>query len=250
MRALIISDLHSNLEALESVFQAAMGEYDEVFCCGDVVGYGPNPNEVIERLIAARAHVIRGNHDRVAGGLENPDWFGESARLAALWTRAVLAPAHREFLRALPSGPAVFLEGAFQLVHGSLLDEDEYVYDEDGAADSLRMTQVPVTFFGHTHFPCVFSFDQIGETRLEAGGESEPQSSLWIHLESGIRYLVNPGSVGQPRDGDRRAAYGLFDSQAHFVKLRRVEYDIAAVQEKMRAVRLPELLIDRLMVGE
>ena len=250
MRYLVISDLHSSEEALAAVFQAADGEYDSVLCCGDLVGYGPSPNEVIERLQEAKATVIRGNHDRTACGLDDPDWFGESARQAILWTRATLSPAHHAYLRNLSVGPLPLPDGSVQLVHGSLLDEDEYVYEGAAAYDSLSLTSLQVTFFGHTHLPCVFSLTPDDDLRLEAAGEATQQTSAWFHLEKDVRYLINPGSVGQPRDGDPRASFALYDSKSHFVKLRRVEYDIESVQEKMRRVHLPEFLIDRLAVGE
>jgi predicted phosphodiesterase len=249
MRYLILSDLHSNLEATDAVFQAEAGNYDGVLCCGDVVGYGPNPNEVIERLVACEATIIRGNHDKTASGIDDAQWFNDSAERAILWTRSELTPAHQRFLLDLPQGPWISPLREFQLVHGSLHDEDQYLYDEGDAYDALKATLVPVTFFGHTHLPCFFALAGRGDLTSEFIDEATPQGRTTIRLEEGTRYLINPGSVGQPRDRDPRAAYALFDPDNQIVELKRVEYDIKAVQEKMGAAALPEYLIQRLAVG-
>ncbi len=249
MRYLIISDLHSNLEALEAVFAAAAGAFDKVLCCGDIVGYGPEPNEVLDRLIASGATIIRGNHDRAACGIDDADWFTNSARDAVIWTKAALTPSHRDFLFRLPPGPKRSPDGEFQLVHGSLMDEDEYLFDALSAYENLRLASVPVTFFGHTHMQCAVALSAQDEFSVVAGDEENPPDNMWVHLEKGVRYLINPGSVGQPRDGDPRAAYAIYDSRANFVKLKRAEYDIPSVQAKMRRVRLPEFLIERLALG-
>lgn len=250
MQYLVISDLHSNLEALEAVLTAANGAYEQVICCGDVVGYGPNPNEVISKLLSLHAVIIRGNHDKAASGLEDADLFNESARAATFWTRVTLTPAYLTLLHDLPAGPFVFEEDHFQLVHGSIRDEDEYIFDEGTALEDLEAALIPITFFGHTHYQGFFALD--GKGRL----------SRWVHdpeaippfdslkLEQEIRYLINPGSVGQPRDGDPRTAFALFDSEARQIVFRRVEYDIKAVQEKMRAFQLPSYLIKRLTYGQ
>jgi predicted phosphodiesterase len=250
MRYLVFSDVHSNLEALEAVLSTATGTYDRVLCCGDVVGYGPNPNEVVKRLIEARTICVRGNHDRAAAGLDEADLFNESARAAIFWTRGILTPDHRAFLRTLSKGPWMSDDHQFQLVHGSVLDEDEYLMAVEDVLQNLKTATVPMTFFGHIHFPCLFSLSPFGQLVLRICGEEALPSEVWMQLEEGTRYLINPGSVGQPRDGDPRAAFLLFDSDARAVKFRRATYDIKAVQEKMRLVRLPEFLIERLSVGE
>lgn len=249
MRYLIISDLHSNLEATSAVFEAAAGEYDRVLCCGDVVGYGPSPNEVIERLTDCGATVIRGNHDKAACDLDGTEWFNDSAERAIRWTRSTLTPAHRMFLRDLPVGPSISSHRHFQLVHGSLLDEDQYLYDEGDAYDALNATSVPITFFGHTHLPCYFALNRQGELVSEFLEGAARHVGFQIQLGKDTSYLINPGSVGQPRDHDPRAAYALFDSSERTVELKRVEYDVEAVQERMRVARLPEYLIQRIAVG-
>lgn len=250
MRYLVISDVHANLEALESVLKAAQGAFDRVLCCGDVVGYGANPNEVIDQLAAVQATVIRGNHDKAACGLDDADLFNDSARKAVLWTRGVLSAEHRAFLLNLPQGPRTSANRQFQLVHGSLLDEDEYLYDRGDAYDNLMSTSIPVTFFGHIHLPCLFSLNRRGKLSSQFSLEETLRYSLWISLEPGNRYLINPGSVGQPRDGDPRAAYAIFDSVTGAVMFERAEYDVIGAQEKMRKAKLPEFLIQRLAFGE
>ncbi|MBZ5551895.1 MAG: metallophosphatase family protein [Acidobacteriia bacterium] len=249
MRYLIITDVHSNLDALDAVFQAESENYEQVLCCGDVVGYGPSPNEVIERLIACEATVIRGNHDKVACGIDDTAWFNESAERAILWTRRELTPDYQKFLLDLPEGPWISSHHGFQLVHGSLLDEDQYLYDEGDAYDALKATTVPITFFGHTHLPCFFALNSRGDLISEFIDETTPQSRATIRLDESTHYLINPGSVGQPRDRDPRAGYALFDPDKRTVELKRVEYDIEAVQEKMEKKGLPEYLIQRLAVG-
>lgn len=249
MRYLIITDVHSNLDALDAVFQAEVENYDRVLCCGDVVGYGPSPNEVIERLIACEATVIRGNHDKVACGIDDTAWFNESAERAILWTRTELNPSYRDFLLNLPAGPWVSSDHEFQLVHGSIIDEDHYLYDDGDAYDALNAATVPITFFGHTHLPCFFALNVHGDLISEFIDETTPQSRATIRLDAGTRYLINPGSVGQPRDRDPRAGYALFDPDKGTVELKRVEYDIDAVQQKMEKKGLPEYLIQRLAIG-
>lgn len=250
MRYLILSDVHSNLEALEAAFKTATGMYERVLCCGDVVGYGPNPNEVIARFMAEGASTIRGNHDRAACGTGGEEWFTEAAQEAIHWTGAVLTPEHRKYLRELPPGPGRSPDPRAQLVHGSFLDEDEYVFDEFSALDNLNATDIPLTFFGHTHFPSLFALHRNGGLDLQCSADGSLPTDTWISLDSRSRYLINPGSVGQPRDGDPRAACAVFDADAYAIKFIRVRYDIAAVQEKMRRIRMPVFLIDRLSLGE
>lgn len=250
MRYLVISDLHSNLEALEAVLSSAQGSFERVVCCGDVVGYGPNPNEVIAKLLSLHAVTIRGNHDKAACGIDDADLFNESARAATLWTRAALTPAYLTLLHDLPAGPLVFEEDLSQLVHGSIRDEDEYIFDEGTALEDLDASGIAITFFGHTHYQGFFALDHARRlSRWFHDPDSFPPFDA-LKLEEGIRYLINPGSVGQPRDGDPRTAFAIFDSEAREVAFRRVEYDIEGVQRKMRAVQLPSYLIKRLTYGQ
>jgi len=250
MRFLVISDLHASLEATEAVFHAADGAYDQILCCGDLVGYGPSPNEVIEQIAARQALCVRGNHDKVACDIDDASLFNEQAQQAITWTRMALTPEHKRFLQELPQGPILVDGNRYQLAHGSVLNEDEYVYSPEEAYDSLNDSAAPITFVGHTHVCGAFSLRKNGFVQAGIDDMEKLQFDVWISLAGGSRYLINPGSVGQPRDGDPRAAYVLFDSDDCAVMFKRVEYDIQKVQEKMRATPLPGYLIRRLEFGE
>jgi diadenosine tetraphosphatase ApaH/serine/threonine PP2A family protein phosphatase len=210
------------------------------------VGYGPDPNEVIARLKELDAVIIRGNHDKVSCGLEEPEGFNPAAKTAALWTREQLTPENREYLRGMPRGP-LMLDGA-ELVHGASHDEDEYVFSAAQALEGLLEASVQVTFFGHTHVQGGFA---LRDDRVEVLSPRVPaeRSFLPMKLEAGVRYLVNPGSVGQPRDGDPRAAFVIADVGAGQVEFWRAPYDIALVQERMAEAGLPAPLIQRLAIG-
>src|SRR5215468_5908341 len=163
MRYLILSDIHSNIEALESsVRRAKQAGYDSVLCCGDIVGYGPNPVEAIDGIRALDALTIRGNHDRVAAGLDEATQFNPHARHAVYWTRAVLPDSYREYLANLPVGPLTITPQA-QLCHGALTDEDDYIFTEADADENFLLTDKTLTFFGHSHFPVVFSSNGNGD---------------------------------------------------------------------------------------
>ncbi|MDD5542229.1 MAG: metallophosphoesterase family protein [Acidobacteriia bacterium] len=249
MRYLVISDIHSNWEALEAVLAAASGKFDEILCCGDIVGYGPNPREIIDKLQHCGARLVRGNHDKAVCGLDDAADFNDTAREAILWTRKILSPDQHQYLLNLPHGPLPVEGGAFQLVHGAVHDEDEYLYDPAEAFDDLHVARLPLTFFGHTHYQCVFSLSPQGEFVSTFHEPGAPHPVIEMELEKGWIYLVNPGSVGQPRDDDPRAAFGLYDSGTRRLELRRVKYDIESVQKKMREFRLPDYLIKRLSFG-
>ncbi len=247
MRFLILSDIHSNLEALETVMRKAEGQYDRVMCCGDVVGYGPNPNEVTEYIRELDPLIVRGNHEKAALGLVDLTLFNPLAKKAALWTQSVLTPENSDYLQRIPSGPQD--ESQFTIIHGSLLDEDEYLVDLDEALQTLHKTWNPLTFFGHTHVQGGFVLFKDGRA-----GFLNPEMKKGIH-ESQLRvdlenkFLVNPGSVGQPRDYDWRAAYLIYDQEQQLVRYFRTEYPVEITQEKMRAAQLPQYLIDRLSLG-
>jgi len=246
MRYLIISDIHSNMTALDAALASAHGKWDQAVCLGDLVGYGPDPNEVIDCVRSLDAVVIRGNHDKAVAGAEDIEDFNPVARAAVMWTRERLRPENREFLQHLAKGPQR-VDG-FSIVHGSVHDEDEYVYAPELAIDDLKNALTPVTFFGHTHLQGGFSLD--GEDvqvlrAVPAGG----RTSSSIALESGITYLLNPGSIGQPRDGNPRAGFALADFESHAVEFWRIPYDIVRVQERMNQAGLPEALILRLSFG-
>jgi predicted phosphodiesterase len=247
VRFLILSDIHSNLEALEAVAEKARGEYDRVICCGDLVGYGPNPNEVTEYVRRLDPLVIRGNHEKAALGMVDLTLFNPLAKKAALWTQSVLTPENRDYLAAIPSGPVD--ESGFTLVHGSLLDEDEYLVDLEEALQSLHGAWNPLTFFGHTHVQGGFVFFKDGRAGFLNPEISKGRNESQLRIDSENRFLVNSGSVGQPRDYDWRAAYVIYDQSEQLVHYFRVDYPIEVTQEKMRSAQLPQYLIDRLSLG-
>lgn len=246
MRILILSDLHSNATALDAVLGTAKDRWDSSVCLGDVVGYGPDPNYVTAQLRELGTKTIRGNHDKAVTGQMPTEDFNPVAKTAVDWTRAELKPEHMEWLSALPKGP---LEtDGIVLVHGALQDEDEYVFTPQQALDGLLDSNARVTFFGHTHHQGGFSYeDEDLEVLQIRPRTSEPFAAL--RIEPGRRYLLNPGSIGQPRDGDPRAAFAIADLEHNVVEFWRVPYDIQAVQKRMRSAHLPEPLVLRLMVG-
>lgn len=258
MRYLIISDIHANLEALEATLQAAAGAYDRVLVLGDLVGYGADPNAVIDRVRSLPiAAIIRGNHDKVAAGLEDVEGFNYLAREAIEWTAAALAAENREWLAAIPQGP-VIIDDTTEICHGTPFDEDVYVFDDMDALRSLNAARRPLCLFGHTHVPAIFRLGEPrpadGHVRARAGRELEsmapvPGTTFRLDLDDQSECLVNCGAVGQPRDGDARAAYGLLDTDARWVTIMRTPYDIAAAQAKIVAAGLPEVLAQRLAVG-
>ncbi len=244
-RYLLLSDIHSNLTALEATLAAAEGLWDHGVCLGDVVGYGPDPNPVIDRIIELGVTTIRGNHDRAAStGV--CDSFNPSACAAIEWTLGRIRPENLRWLQGLPTGP--LSEAGMTFVHGSVDDEDEYILSADEAARSLQHSPSPVTFFGHTHVQGGF---QLRNRRIEGVRPSFAEGSdrVSIDLDPAAKYLINPGSVGQPRDGDPRAAFATADTGRGIVEFRRVAYDIASVQERMEAAGLPEPLVLRLAFG-
>ena len=247
MRYLILSDIHANLEALEAVLaDANPADFDRVILLGDLVGYGADPNAVIDCVKALQPFLmIRGNHDKVACGIEEPEGFNEAARQAARWTYAALGEANRRFLADLPEGPAV-VDVALEICHGSPEDEDTYIFEHIDALHALGSTLQPLCFFGHTHVQIGYSLSaQIFDVIVpETRGETS------VSLTPGTRYIINPGSVGQPRDGDPRAAYATFDSAKQVVMLYRRPYDVLTAQRKIREAGLPEGLARRLGVGK
>jgi diadenosine tetraphosphatase ApaH/serine/threonine PP2A family protein phosphatase len=250
VRILVFSDIHSNLEALEACLAAAPA-HDLVVNLGDTVGYGANPNEVVARARALGRIFVRGNHDKAVSGLMDLGEFNAAAGLATLWTRDQLTPENLEWVRSLPQGPIRLPElPGLQFVHGSALDEDEYLVSLRDAIEPLLTDAVPVTFFGHTHlqggFVAQADLSEVYRPGYRTVGQAE--SSDWpLHRER--RYLINPGSVGQPRDGDWRAAFAVFDSDAWIVSFYRVPYDLRIAQEKILAARLPQRLATRLATG-
>ncbi len=244
MRYLILSDIHSNWEALEAVLSAAEGLYEKIVCLGDLVGYGADPNRVVDWVRANVPVVIRGNHDKACSGLENLEWFNEVARQAALWTLSRLTDENRQYLVSLARGPVV--ANGMTLVHGSILDEDEYVVSPREAAEVFPYLEGPLTFFGHTHIQGGFVQSRERLQLIRPQPEKGPQ---YLEIQADETYLLNPGSVGQPRDGDWRSGFLIYDSEDRLIVFYRVEYDLATAQEKIRIAGLPEHLAARLEVG-
>jgi predicted phosphodiesterase len=246
VRFLILSDIHANLTAFDTVLDAARGKWDKAVCLGDLVGYGPDPNEVIDRVREIDALTIRGNHDKAVAGLANPEEFNPVAHAAVLWTREKLQRVNFEYLEKLPKGP--MRAGAFSMVHGAVHDEDEYVFGPEQAADGLLDAPTPIVFFGHTHIQGGFTL-HADEVRSLQTKPMFPDSALTLALAPGTSYLLNPGSIGQPRDGDARAAFAIADLENQSVEFRRVPYDVQDVQQRMMQAGLPEPLILRLAFG-
>jgi len=240
---LILTDIHSNLEALEAVLADADGLYDCVLCLGDVVGYGGDPNAVTDWAREECAAVVRGNHDRACAGTESLEFFNPAARASAIWTRRALTQENRAYLNQLPRGPLRIEEplGNFLLVHGSPMDEDQYLSSMDDAALMEGHLELPATFFGHTHLQ--------GGFRLAPDGVARVRPSQKLKMAPGYYYLINPGAVGQPRDGDPRASYVLYSIEEQTLEYRRVPYNIDGAAAKIRAAGLPEVLARRLYEG-
>jgi predicted phosphodiesterase len=246
MRLLILSDLHANLTAFEAALAAATGRWDSVVCLGDVVGYGPDPVEVSQKLQTLTQEVIRGNHDKAVAGIMSSEDFNPVAKMAVDWTREVLSKELLQWLAALPPGPRKS-EGVV-LIHGAFQDEDEYVFTPAQALEGLLDSSTTLSFFGHTHHQGGFSYHESDIEVLSLRPRSSESFSA-LHVESGYKYLLNPGSIGQPRDGDPRAAFAIADFDHNIVEFWRVPYDIPAVQERMRDASLPDPLIHRLSLG-
>ncbi len=240
MRIAVLSDIHANLPALDAVL-AALGEVDAVWHLGDIVGYGPHPDEVVERLRDVGAVGVRGNHDEAALGTLDVAYFNPAARWAVEWTGQRIAPATRAWLEALPERLEI---DDVTLVHGSPRDPTwEYVTTTPVARANLGAFTTPYCLHGHTHVPVAWRDDD-GHVELV-----RPSDGSELALDA-RRVLLNPGSVGQPRDGDPRASALLVDTDARSVTWRRVDYAIRAVQADIRAAGLPTWLADRLATGD
>ena len=249
MRYLILSDIHANLEALEAVMKHARGRYEQLLCLGDLVGYGADPNEVLEwaREVIGRdsARMIRGNHDKACCGLASIEDYNPAAQASSIWTAETLNDENLEFLREMTAGPLD--AGGFDLVHGAPSDEDEYIITTNDAATMRKHLRGGLTFFGHTHLQGGFFFRR----STVKGIDKVPAKwdELTISIDDHSSFLINPGSVGQPRDGDRRAAYAVYEADDRLVTYYRVEYDAEEARRRMRDAGLPAILGDRLLVG-
>ena len=285
MRALILSDVHANLEALNASLDASGGNFDQLWNLGDTVGYGGSPNQVIDRLRPLSSLTVRGNHDRVCCGLSSAVNFNPVARAAVTWTREELTEENLAWLRELPQGPLhphestpvvakvliaagsvaaeeeaphstrpdldpASLLRSVALAHGSPLNEDHYILNMRDAWAPLQQSPAPITFIGHTHLQGGFILrgDQWQEFRPHF--VSRTLSETWtLKLQPGDRHLINPGSVGQPRDGDWRAGFAIYDSDLAEITFYRLPYDVTAAQGHILMAGLPERLAARLREG-
>jgi predicted phosphodiesterase len=251
VRYLLISDLHSNDEALTAVFNRVKRKrFDRVVCLGDFVGYAADPNKVLDRIrtMPRTTLSIRGNHDKVVSGADPGEMFNPPALYAARWTAERLSKENLEFLRRLPTGPSL-VDDLFVVCHGSPLDEDAYIFsDFDASMNFVHMNRlspgIDLCFFGHSHIPSVFTLEPNG-IRVEAIRGARAT----LKLEPGKKYLINPGSVGQPRDRNPKASYAIFDASDRTVRFDRVPYDVQATRRKIHRAGLPAMLGDRLVVG-
>lgn len=249
MRALVLSDIHGNLEGLSAVLAAA-GSFDALWNLGDVVGYGASPNEVAAQMQQLATQSVRGNHDKVCCGIESPATFNETAREAAEWTRDHLTPETAAWLHDLPSGPVRVPDADVSLAHGSPVNEDIYILNIRDAWAPLQTMQQQTTFFGHTHIQGGFGWQEGKWFEVKPKYSRRSGACHWtLTLEANRRYLLNPGSVGQPRDLDQRAAFAIYDSTAKTVTFHRVPYDIDLAQGRILLAGLPEKLAKRLRVG-
>ncbi len=245
MRVAIISDVHANLEAFEAVLKEIdrVG-VDSIVSLGDVVGYNPNPNECIDLLMERTIPSLMGNHDAVAAGLEDPIDFNPIARKAVVWTRTVLNDEHKQYLREQPERRR--LAPGIELVHGSLLNRDHYILSDWDVEQNFSLMSaanppIHVLFFGHTHCQEAFT--------MRPDGVWSTVAERVLYLKEGECALVNPGSVGQPRDQDPRAAFAIYDSDAQKIELFRTAYDVATCAQKILAAGLPKELAHRLYQG-
>ncbi|HSR52898.1 MAG TPA: metallophosphoesterase family protein [Acidobacteriota bacterium] len=240
MKTLIISDIHSNQEALRASLKRT--DWDDLWVLGDLVGYGADPNAVVDQVRELEpSWIVRGNHDKVCCGLEDASHFSDLAREAALWTQDRLSDDSLSYLQALPQGPLG--REAWMISHGSPWDEDEYLLEEEQVWPQLESVEQPVCFFGHTHVPALY------ESARGRRRQSRISDSLMLNLEQETRYFINPGSVGQPRDGDPRGCLGLLDREKMTFEFLKFEYDYESAGEKILRAGLPSLLAHRLRVG-
>lgn len=248
MRALILSDIHANLEALVAVLDAA--RFDILWNLGDVVGYGASPNQVIDLIRPQSQLTVRGNHDRVCSGLTSALGFNPIARAAAQWTHDELTPDNLDWIKRLPQGPIEPPEASVSCAHGSPLNEDQYIINMRDAWAPLQQMPTNITFFGHTHVQGGFSQKGHDWHELRPHLPRCNEAVSWsMAIAPDSRHLINPGSVGQPRDYDWRAAFAIYDTEAQEITFHRVPYDITASQGRILMAGLPERLAARLIEG-
>lgn len=250
MKYLILSDIHSNLEALQAVLLETLSyQIDKYIVLGDFVGYCASPNEVVDILKKKTPLIaIRGNHDKVAGGLSDGRGFNPVALEADLWTREILSDENRMFIADLPKGP-INIDGIFDIMHGTNFDEEYYIFNHSDALRVFQNTKSNLSFFGHTHIPIIWFLDEQNAT-IEAESFSEnSEGGFEYSLRDNIRYLINPGSVGQPRDRIPESSFAIFDNDKMTVSLFRIKYNIKSAQNKIIRAGLDEFLAERLAIG-
>lgn len=244
MRYLIFSDIHSNLEAFEKLLTfKKVHNIDKFLFLGDLVGYGADPNETIQLFRGIKEiHYIRGNHDKVVANLESSSLFNPVAALSAEWSKVQLAGDNQEFLKSLKKGPEI-VDHFISLCHGSTFDEDYYVFSMFEAVESFRFMETSIGFFGHTHFPIIYLLrnEKIDIVPLIQNNK--------IKLDANTRYLINPGSIGQPRDKNPDPSFMVLDSTKRELTFIRYPYDLKKTQAKIREAGLPEILASRLESG-
>lgn len=243
MRYGIISDIHANLPALTRVLEYFdSAQIDAYLCCGDIVGYGAHPNECCDRIRELNTVSVMGNHDEAAWRPQKDQWFSPAARVCIQWTRERLTDDHTQYLQELPRDTSV---DGIHLCHGSLPDPDEYVYESLSAQPTLDQMAEQVCFFGHTHCAGWFVQRQPETVPVKHNGEAGGQ----ISIEDGSKYMINPGAVGQPRDGNSQAGCAVYDTDDGTVTIKRLGYDIEAAQRAIIRAGLPEQMASRLATG-
>lgn len=246
MRYLVISDMHGNWDAFAAVLRKVRRKrFDGTLVLGDLVGYGAGPNQVVEAVkdLEGSVYVVRGNHDKVVCEIEDGSNFNQPALLAARWTTERLTAANLRYVKSMPLGPLAVTDD-LHICHGSPLDEDTYVFSIYDAYEIFSNYSAPVVFFGHTHIPSYFVLQN---QSIEVAVVQGEQSTL--ELDPDKRYLINPGSIGQPRDRDPRASFVTYDSDTRTVRWQRVDYAIDKAQERIVKSGLPKVLADRLALG-
>lgn len=244
MKYLIFSDIHSNLEAFEKLLTLKKAqEVDKFLFLGDLVGYGADPNLTIEFYKELKdVYSIRGNHDKVISGLESSSLFNPVAAFSAEWSKLQISQENLKILRDLKKGPRV-VDRFITICHGSTFDEDYYVFSMFEAVESFRCMQTSIGFFGHTHFPIIYLL------RNEKIDVVPLNKNTKIKLDPNTRYLINPGSIGQPRDKDPNPSFIIFDSTKREIQFIRYSYNVKKAQKKIREAGLPEILASRLESG-
>lgn len=245
MRYLIFTDIHGNLEAFNALLKFIQKrKIDHYLFLGDLVGYGASPNEIIQKVRALKPLAkIRGNHDKAVCQLDTIQTFNPIASSAIHWTRQNILKKNMNFLCNLKQGP-ITIHDNIMLCHGAPFDEDHYIFGEFDAAEAFLHIDTQLCFFGHTHFPFVYTErDHIVEGTFLSGDSNE------IKIEKGVKYLINPGSIGQPRDRNPKVSCAIYDSKTSKIKFYRLEYDIEGAQKKILDAKLPPALAERLGVG-